>query len=419
VFKFLHAADIHLDSPLVGLEHYDGAPVEEMRQATRRALEKLVQLALDEQVAFVLIAGDLYDRGWRDYATGLHFVAQIRRLHSADIPVFVIAGNHDAANKMTKILRFQADVIFEADRPQTRRLDHLEVAIHGQSFAQEAVLEDLSQGYPKPITGWFNIGLLHTCATVSGEHERYAPCTIDGLCAKAYDYWALGHIHKRQILHADPHIAFPGNVQGRNIRETGPKGCLLVTVNDQRRVATEFRPLDVLRWEKCYVDATGAADGDAVLERVKDELECKVREADGLPLAVRIEISGTCTAHNSLHANPPRWVNEIRSQAPEIGGGQIWIEKVKLKTELPATAQAGDDEGPLAEVRSVLQELRSGDGALERIRDDLADLVRKLPPELQDGEEAVKPGDLTWLRSLLEQVEPFLVSQLITGRDVP
>src|SRR5436190_9561279 len=121
MFKFLHAADIHLDSPPVGLERYDGAPVE-IRQATRRALENLVQLALDEQVAFVLIAGDLYDRDWRDYRTGLFFVNQMARLRQAKIPVFAIAGNHDAANKMTRTLRMQANVMLTTEEPESRIL---------------------------------------------------------------------------------------------------------------------------------------------------------------------------------------------------------------------------------------------------------------------------------------------------------
>src|SRR5262249_34328985 len=150
------------------------------------------------------------------------------RLGGAGIPVFLIAGNHDAANKMTKILRFQSHVtMLSPDKPQTYPLDDLDVAIHGQGFAREAVEEDLSENYPKADPRYFNIGLLHTCATVASDHARYAPCTIEGLRSKGYDYWALGHIHKRQILHRDPYIVFPGNVQGRHIREAGAKGCYL------------------------------------------------------------------------------------------------------------------------------------------------------------------------------------------------
>jgi exonuclease SbcD len=134
--KFLHAADLHLDSPMHGLAAYDGAPVDELRGATRRALVNLVDLALEEQVAFVLIAGDVYDGSWRDFNTGLFYVAQMRRLREAGIPVVAIAGNHDAESRMTKGLPLPDGYIaLTSTRPQTVELTELGVVIHGQSFA--------------------------------------------------------------------------------------------------------------------------------------------------------------------------------------------------------------------------------------------------------------------------------------------
>ena len=228
--SFLHAADIHLDSPLKGLERYENAPVERIRGATRRAFTRLIDLAIEKRVDFVLIAGDLYDGDWRDYNTGLYLVRQLGRLRDARIPVFVIAGNHDAANKMTRMLRLPDNVRFLAhDRPETVRLDDLGVAIHGQSFAKAAVTENLAAAYPAPVSGYINIGLLHTGMGGADGHERYAPCTLEELRLRGYDYWALGHIHARQVLCNDPPVVFAGNVQGRHIRETGPKGCLLAT----------------------------------------------------------------------------------------------------------------------------------------------------------------------------------------------
>ena len=192
MFKFLHAADIHLDSPLRGLQRYEGAPVEEIRQASRRALENLVQLAIDQSVAFVLIAGDLYDGDWKDHRTGLYFVSQMVRLRAAGIPVIAIAGNHDAANKMTRTLPLPENVhVLDHRRPETFLLEQPGVAIHGQSFATPTVLEDLSAAYPPAVGGMLNIGLLHTCATGREGHQPYAPCTIPGLISKHYDYWAL------------------------------------------------------------------------------------------------------------------------------------------------------------------------------------------------------------------------------------
>ncbi len=390
-----------------------------MRQATRRAFANLVQLALDEQVQFVLIAGDLYDRDWRDYGTGLFFVNQITRLRQANIPAFVIAGNHDAANKMTRTLRLQAGVMLKSDEPETRLLADLDVAIHGQGFATEAVTEDLSRTYPAARSGCFNIGLLHTCATGRDGHDNYAPCTIDGLVSKGYDYWALGHIHKREILHEEPCIIFPGNVQGRHIGETGPKGCMLVTVHGNHHVETEFRCLDVLRWERCNVDAADAEDPDAVLARVMEKLGESRQASEGRPLALRVEITGPCRAHDLLLANPQKWINEIRSLAVETGAEDLWIEKVKFHTEPASTQVAVPVDGPFSELIGVIEELCGDSGEARQFHEEFAELFRKLPAELKEGPEALRLDDPLWLRGLLPRVKPLLVSRLLSRESPP
>ena len=177
MFTFLHAADIHLDSPQRGLERYEGAPVAECRGATRRALENLVDLAIAHKVAFVMIVGDLYDGDWPDYNTGLFFGKQMARLRDGGIRVFMIRGNHDAANKMTKDLRLVDNVrVLSTDEAETVLLDDIGVAIHGQSFATRAVTENLAKSYPPRRGGYFNIGLLHTCVDGREGHDPYAPC---------------------------------------------------------------------------------------------------------------------------------------------------------------------------------------------------------------------------------------------------
>lgn len=203
--KFLHAADLHLDSPLGGLERYEGAPVDLIRGATRRALENLVELAIQEQVDFVVIAGDLYDGDWRDFNTGMFFGRQMNKLRDAGICLYLIAGNHDAASNMTRKLRLPTNpdgqsVMLSCDQPQTRRLDNIGVAIHGRSFAIQAETRNMVPDYPMAIGHWFNIGLLHTSLSGCEEHDTYAPCTPADLRSKGYDYWALGHIHKRSLI---------------------------------------------------------------------------------------------------------------------------------------------------------------------------------------------------------------------------
>lgn len=415
MFKFIHAADIHLDSPLQKLERYEGAPVDELRQATRRALENLVELAVTERVGFVLIAGDLYDGDWKDYNTGLYLVSQMRKLREAGIAVYIITGNHDAANKMTKTLRLPEGVhLLPTDKPGTLRVEELGVAIHGQGFQTQAVRKDLSAKYPPAMPGYFNIGVLHTCATGREGHEPYAPCTIDGLLSNGYDYWALGHVHQQEVLHEDPPIVFPGNIQGRHIRETGPKGCMLVTVDDSGRASADFRPLDVIRWVRAHIDTSGAKVGYDVVDRIYGRLEEFLGQNNGLPLVARIEIVGTCLAHSELAADPERWTNEIRSAAIDASGGRVWIEKVKLRTSLASESQASElAEGPVGELFGLLDDLKSDPDRLQALVEPLSDFMKKLPRELKDGPDGIGL-QREWLADMLDQVRPILLSRLLS-----
>src|SRR5581483_1458548 len=163
MFKFVHAADIHLDSPLLGLDRYEGAPVDAIRGATRRAMANLVQLAIRERVNFVILAGDIYDGDWPDYNTGLFFINEVRKLQDANIPVVILRGNHDAESRITCRLTLPANTQeLPTDRPGSIRLDEIGVALHGQGYARQAETRNLVAQYPPPVSGWCNIGVLHT-----------------------------------------------------------------------------------------------------------------------------------------------------------------------------------------------------------------------------------------------------------------
>jgi DNA repair exonuclease SbcCD nuclease subunit len=411
--SFLHAADIHLDSPLKGLERYEHAPVDRIRGATRRAFERMIQLAVDYCVDFVLIAGDLYDGDWRDYNTGLYLVRQLGRLRDAKIPVVIIAGNHDAANKMTRALRLPENVrVLNHDRAETFRLDDLGIAIHGQSFARAAVTENLAVGYPDPLPGLINIGLLHTALTGLEGHERYAPCTVEDLRARGYDYWALGHIHTRGSPCVDPLVAFPGNPQGRHIRETGEKGCLLVTAGSGV-VAPTFHRLDVVRWERDRVDLSDLSSEADLLDHVADSLDSLLRsesDPDRL-LAVRVVLHGASSLHDRLYADPERYVAEVRNLALERGKDRLWVEKVEFQTRSIRTIPVLD--GPIEELRDVVDQLRADPDALNAIGEELSGLRRKLPAELISGPDALRLTDPGWLLEILNEVQPFLLDLLL------
>jgi exonuclease SbcD len=420
VIKFLHAADVHLDSPLRGLERYDGAPVEEIRGATRRAFENLIDLALAEEVAFLLLAGDLYDGDWKDYNTGLFFAAQMRRLEEAGIRAFVIAGNHDAASQITKVLRPPANVkVLSTRKPETVELPDLEVAIHGQGFASAAVSDDLAATYPAAVPHLFNIGLLHTSLDGRPGHAPYAPCTVDGLRSRGYQYWALGHVHQREVVSRDPWIVFPGVLQGRHARETGAKGATLVTIRDREVAAVEHRDLDVFRWSVCPVDAAGAGTAGEVLDRVGRALEREVAEANGRTVAARLMVQGACAAHAELFASPERWINECRTLAFGFGEGAVWIEKVKLHTRPEEGRGLFEEDDALGSLLRSIRDLEADDSELAELAEGFADLRRKLPAELFEDGEALDPLDPEQVRGVLGEVKDLLLARLLGAPRAP
>lgn len=410
-FRFIHAADIHLDSPLRGLERYEGAPVDAIRQASRRAMENMVALAIRESVAFVIIAGDLFDGDWKDYNTGLYFVKQMSRLNDAGIDVYLLKGNHDAANKLSKSLPMPSNVhVFSHKAAETFVIDELGVAIHGQSFAAGDVRDDLSANYPPGRSAKFNIGVLHTCASGRDGHDSYAPCKIEGLISKGYDYWALGHIHKRERLNENPLIIFPGNIQGRHIRETGPKGCSLVTVDDRLQVSEEFCELSVLRWELLNVDLTEAKTEDEAFGIVSQTLAATVSAAAGMPLALRIHLEGQTSLDSVLRSQRHRFIESIRSLGMQFGGDSIWIEKVKINTAQPASEMPDHFDGPLAELVNLIQECKKDKDSIAFLQDELQDLRTRLPAELP---ELRFLSNQDWIDASLADVQQILLERLV------
>ena len=418
MFKFLHAADIHLDSPLLKLDAYESAPVEEIRGATRRAFERLVQTALEERVDFVVIAGDLYDGDWKDYNTGLHFVSRAARLREAGIPLVLAAGNHDAASSITRNLRLPDNVhLFPHDRPSTFTLPGVNVAVHGQSFGAPAVRTDLSRRFPPPRPGCFNIGLLHTCVNGREGHEPYAPCALGDLREKGYDYWALGHVHRREVLCDNPLIVFPGNLQGRHARETGPKGCMHVEVDASGRVTVDFRPMDVVRWEEVIVPADACAAAYEVVERFRERIPALLSSnPDGLTVA-RVRVSGASAAHDDLLAEPGRWETEIRAVASEEGGERLWVERVRLGTR-PQRADDRPPEGAVGELLRLIDGIAGDPEALRALASEFADLTRKLPREFREGADGWDPGRPEWLAGILGESRAMLMRRLLkAGED--
>jgi DNA repair exonuclease SbcCD nuclease subunit len=350
--KLVHAADLHIDSPLRGLAAHDGAPVERVREATRKALRNLIDLCLKEQATALLLAGDIFDGEWKDFSTGLYFVKELERLRP--MPVFLVRGNHDAMSEVTQKLRLPPHVHeFSEDAAETKIAGDL--AVHGLSFPRRAIPESLVPRYPAPVPGKFNVGLLHTSCEGATLHNTYAPCRVDELVQKGYDYWALGHVHAHAVLHERPWIVFPGNTQGRHIKETGEKGCVVVSVESGevrlRRVA-----LDVVRWKLIEIALEENDDIHTLYVRAREAFDAARREADGRLCAVRLIVAGACRAHQQIVDDRHQVEAELRGLSYEFQD-ELWLEECKLRTRPPL----------------LLDELRRSEGFL-------GELLR-LPPE--------------------------------------
>ena len=415
MFKFIHAADVHLDSPLRGLSRYESAPVESIRNACRRAFENLVEFAITEKVAFVLLAGDFYDGDWKDYSTGIFLSKQMGRLGQHNIAVFAVAGNHDATNRMTKALDSPANMRILSERKAEKiKLDDLAVVIHGRSFGPQHVDENLAATFDTAEKGMFNIGLLHTSLDGREGHAVYAPCTVNDLRSKGYQYWALGHVHQQEFVSQDPWIVFPGCIQGRHIRETGSKGCVLVTVEDDAISQVEKIPLDVLRWVQCSVEITDVVEMKEALERSRKAIEKERTSTEGRPLAMRIRFEGGSRISDEMAAYPERLEQQINALGAEIAGDDLWIERVEN-----ATSGKLDLDSILAEDTAfgkLLKEIQAKPGNSEEIdglEGVLADLRQKMP-EAFSPDSVLNLGDEQTVQRLVEEAKHMLVGRLLT-----
>ena len=380
-FRFLHAADLHIDSPLVGLSRRSEEFASQVDEASRRAVDNLIQTAIDEECRFLVISGDVFDGQWRDYRTGIFFANRMRKLSAAGIEVYITLGNHDAENRFVARLDLEdgnGNVhLFPHRRATSLPVKGLDVMVHGWSYNQRDVTENLAQGYPPPVSGKFNIGLLHTACTGRPPHDPYAPCTVEQLVHHGYDYWALGHAHTLEVVNRDPYIVYPGNLQGRSSRETGPKGACLVTVEDDKVVSVEPRVLDVIRWSVSSIDITRCQDLLSVYTAARMAMQQALYAADGRPLALHVTFSGTTGLHNVITRLGTEFREEIETVAASVSDG-IWIEHIDVATVPPHPAQ-GPDPSVAGRIRAAVEEFASDPALAKILEEALAEVREKMP----------------------------------------
>jgi DNA repair protein SbcD/Mre11 len=406
--RFLHAADIHLDSPLAGLRQRGGARGDEFADATRRAFQNLIQFAIDQKVDLLLIAGDNYDGRHRHYGSVLFFAHEMERLRRAGVRVVMIRGNHDAENQME--LRMPPDIrLLSSAGPESIQFDDLGIVVHGQSFPRRDVRTNLAAAYPDPVAGRVNIGLLHTAVDgFGGGHERYAPCAVTDLVAKGYDYWALGHVHERTEIERAPWIVYPGNLQARHINEAGVKGATLVTVVGGHVTDVQEVAFDVLRWYRLRIDVSRCATIDEVSTAIEGALIAAVDGADGRTLAARLEIIGRTPVHRTLKADIARLDAEVARAAE--AAGDIWVEQVELATEHPFAERPADVDALAGLLREV-DTFRTNAASREALRDIVGALPGKLQTQLQREIGLANISDET-LDQIIDDAKDILLGKL-------
>ena len=418
MIRFIHAADIHLDSPLKGLANRHNLPTDKILAATRDALVNLVTLAIDQKVDFVLLAGDIYDGDPEDLKANFHFNQQMGRLNQKNIKVVMITGNHDAKSKISKPLSPPKNLtILSAHQPESCEIikeGEVIAIIHGQGFLNQAEPRNLAGTYPAPVAGKLNIGILHTSLDGREGHANYAPTTTNELINKGYSYWALGHVHTREEVHQKPYIIFPGNIQGRHIRETGAKGCYLVTFNDNREAHLEFKPLDVFRWEAITVNLDGIEEESEFEGKLAETVESKKLPFNEIPHGIRIILKGNTSIHSWLICSQNRISENIQGIFDGISAGTLFLEQIKVETSNESTAIQNETlgEDALSILKQEIEKLKKNPKDLETLLKEtpLAKLNKEIPGDwkAKDDTTAIQPMNAGWLNEIFNELVPMI-----------
>ena len=414
LLRFIHAADLHLDSPFKGLRveappHVAAA----LYEATFKAYDNIVDLCVSQRVDALLVAGDIYDSADRSLRAQRRFVDGLERLHESGIRSFVCHGNHDPLDGWEARLgyppschrfaaEFQAVPVFESDPGRA--------VVHGISYPRREVTNNLVRRLGSVDPGPFSIGLLHTNASNDPGHAPYAPCSLDDLRRSGINYWALGHVHTRQVLHEQaPTVVYPGNPQGRYGGEAGSRGVYGAEVDDDGHVELQFRAVDEVRWERLSVNIGAIGTEQDLIDTLHDGMERVADTADGRSVIVRAMLQGMGEIHRFLRR--PNVSTDLVEQINEaVAGGSpfVWLERIEDRTRPPfdrKTRLTGTDF--LAEVLRAADQAKGQPARLERLRDGLGDLYehRRLRRHLTVPDDAELAG-------LIDEAEMLTVTLL-------
>ena len=338
-FSFIHASDLHLDSPFKGVTARSPVIADMLRSATFDAFNNLVQLCIDKEAQFLLVAGDIYDGADRSLRAQLKFFDGLKRLVDHNITSFVAHGNHDPLDGWSSTIKWPNGVhIFGADQVETRtaEIDGKPVAsVSGISYGKKNETDNLALKFKAVgadlLQGLFKIGILHCNCGNNSDYEAYAPCHPENLISAAFDYWALGHVHEKKILSKNPYIVYPGNTQGLSIRESGERGCYFVSVTDNLHVDIEFFPLDVVRWVSTEISIADISSINDLDRKIAETIDSFRKEAKGRPVICRISLIGRGPIYRDLRHETamPELLEKVQEEWLEQEPF-IWVQNINM-----------------------------------------------------------------------------------------
>ena len=391
-FRFVHTADLHLDSPLKSLALRDSELADAVGTASREALAGIVRTCLDERVDALMIAGDLFD-GERNTAQTANFLqGELRKLSEAGIETFIVRGNHDAGTAFGRGVDLPDGVhVFDGRGTPAVSARNANVSVHGVSFRAAHAPKSLLPTYARPEGDGFHVGLMHTSLAGAEGHDSYAPCRLADLVEHGFQYWGLGHVHGRSVHHeADGcAVVMSGMPQGRDMGEAGAKSATLVTLGDDGSVAIEEVPTALVEFARVEVALDAPMGWDAALAAVESAMMEASSRIAAPRVAVRLRLTGESRHHYRLLNDEDLFADELtdmlRRDDPN-GRSGMFVEKVEMRVAAPAIAperKAANDSptvaGALAELRGAMGEV-AGEGEFRDLARERMAQLRKLIP---------------------------------------
>ena len=423
-FTFIHAADLHLDSPFKGLSKAPPVVRERLRESTFAALRRLGELALRERADFVVIAGDLFDAADRSLRAQLRLQRTLGDTARQGVRTYIVHGNHDhESGRMAQLDWPDGVFAFGSSEVECRmaytRGGEPAANIYGISYPTRSVGDNLALRFKRREGAPFHIAVLHANVDGDPDYDNYSPCRLEELASSGFDYWALGHVHERRVLREYPHVVYPGNLQGRSVRETGDKGAYVVSVNGSGAVDMRFHDLADVVWREIVVPIDGLNREQQVQEAMLDALEEARRSSPGRATVARLRLEGRGAMHELLlrAGAAEEWLEGLREclASPEETDDWVWPESLHIRTsgELRLESVAEED-GFLGELIRRGMLAASDPEKAKELLDEATESLRKLPRvrEWLDGRSREEREQ--WLRRAME-----LSASLLRDEDTP